>query len=45
MNPGNIKLLVTVILVLLVLYFVLRARTERIKRRRDDHHSRFRKNR
>ena len=45
MNPGNIKLLVTIIMVLLVLYFILRARTERIKRRRDDNQSRFRKNR
>lgn len=43
MNPGNIKLLVTIILVLLVLYFILRARTERIKRRRDDNQSRLRR--
>ncbi len=45
MNPGNIKVLVTIILVLLVLYFILRARTERIKRRRDGHQSRFRRER
>jgi hypothetical protein len=45
MNPGNIKVLITVILVLLVLYFILRIRTENIRRRRDGQKSRFRKNR
>lgn len=45
MNPGNFKVLITVILVLLVLYFILCIRTENIRRRRDGQKSRFRKNR
>jgi hypothetical protein len=43
--PENIKLYVTGIIVLLVAYMILRARTERIRKRRSDNPSRFRRNR
>ncbi len=33
MAPGNIKILVILILVLMVIYMILRRRTEKIRRR------------
>jgi len=43
--PGNIKIFVIGIIILLVAYMILRARTERIRRRRSENPSRFRRNR
>ncbi len=42
---ANFKIIVIAILVLIVIYMILRNRTEKIKRRRDDHRSRFRPDR
>jgi hypothetical protein len=44
-SPENIKPFVIGIIVLLVIYTILRARTERIRKRRNENPSRFRRNR
>ena len=43
--PGNIKIYLIGIIVLLVAYMILRARTERIRKRRRENPSRFRRER
>lgn len=45
MIQGNIKVIVTGILILIIIYMILKSRTERIKRKRKDNQSRFRRNR
>jgi hypothetical protein len=44
-SPENIKPFVIGIIVLLVIYTILRVRTERIRKRRNENPSRFRRNR
>ena len=43
--PGNIKIYLIGIIVLLVAYMILRSRTERIRKRRSENPSRVRRNR
>lgn len=44
-EPGNIKLFIIGILVLIVVYMILRNRTERIRRHRSENRSKFGRNR
>ena len=43
--PGNIKLFIIGILALMVVYMILRNRTEKIRRRRSENRSKFGRNR
>ncbi len=45
MAPGNTKIFIAGILLLLVIYMILRNRTEKIRRRRSENRSKFGRNR